>query len=63
VSNVHHLQSRSNVNTLLRETLSKAFAFFRRENRRREQESFEEQMAEIRACRWGYPIPRRGRRW
>jgi hypothetical protein len=62
MSKIYDVPSLGKSDVLLRETLTEALTFFRRENRRREREAFEDQLAVIRNRRWGYPIPRRGRR-
>ncbi len=47
---------------LLVEVLLELLKSLKRENEHQNHEELENKLAEIRAKRWGYPVPRRGRR-
>ena len=47
---------------LLQEVLYELLLFLRSENEQRRREEFEYHLAETRAKRWGYPMPRKARR-
>lgn len=47
---------------LLAEVLLELLRFLKRANEKRDHEQLESQLAEIRAKRFGYPLPRHGRR-
>lgn len=50
------------IEALLCEVLVELLKYLRRANEERDHERLERQLAEVRNRRWGYPVPRGGKR-